>query len=292
MLSNNRNVVKYCQVDLSDKGTRVIDYNERIAEKIEQLSRDLEESLKDDETMETFPDEFTDGIEAASVSRLLDDDAEGAVYGGESANEQYNGPAAEEIIEEAHNQAGDILVNANREAEEIKSRAREEGYREGYNEGKSAAEAELMAVRDQTLRELSEKEEAQTKYYQDKIKEIEPALVDKITKIYEQIFRIRLDDQKDIVFHLLANALRDMDGGHEYLVHVSPEDIAFVSTRKDQLIEACGIVNASFEVFEDATLSKNECIIETENGIFDCSLGVELAELKKELMLLAYEGID
>ena len=119
MLSNNRNVVKYCQVDLSDKGTRVIDYNERIAEKIEQLSRNLEESLKDDETMETFPDEFTDGIEAASVSRLLDDDAEGAIYGGEGVNEQYNGPAAEEIIEEAHNQAGDILVNANREAEDI-----------------------------------------------------------------------------------------------------------------------------------------------------------------------------
>ena len=47
--------------------------------------------------------------------------------------------------------------------------------------------------------------------------------------------------------------------------------------------------SSSIEIVEDNTLSKNECLIETENGVFDCGLGTQLAELKQKLMLLSYE---
>ena len=43
---------------------------------------------------------------------------------------------------------------------------------------------------------------------------------------------------------------------------------------------------------EDVTLKKNQCLIETDGGIFDCSLGVELKELKKQLLLLSYDGVQ
>ena len=39
---------------------------------------------------------------------------------------------------------------------------------------------------------------------------------------------------------------------------------------------------------QDATLAPASCLIETENGVFDCSLETELKELKRKLMLLAY----
>ena len=60
--------------------------------------------------------------------------------------------------------------------------------------------------------------------------------------------------------------------------------------QKEALLEAGGVVNAHFDIVEDLTLKKNECLIETESGIFDCSLGIELKELKKQLLLLSYEG--
>ncbi len=289
MLSRSRNVVKYNQVVLQDSETRVIDYNERIAEKIEELSRNLEESLKDDDNAEYFPDEFTDGIEAVQVSKLLDDDGEGVVA--ESVREpNFDGPSPQDLIEQANVEVERLLNEARQQADEIRQQAQDEGYRAGYNDGMRNADNEIASLKEQAMRELEEKDAQQTLFYQQKVEEIEPALVDKITNIYEHIFRVRLQDEKDIVFHLLANALRDLDGGHEYLVHVSSEDISFVSTRKEQLMEACGIVNAGFEIIEDTTLNKNQCLIETDNGIFDCSLGVELEELKKELILLSYEG--
>ena len=38
-------------------------------------------------------------------------------------------------------------------------------------------------------------------------------------------------------------------------------------------------------------LKENECVIETNAGVFDCSLGVELEELSRKLRLLSFERI-
>ena len=43
------------------------------------------------------------------------------------------------------------------------------------------------------------------------------------------------------------------------------------------------------ELVEDMTLSRSQCFIETENGIYDCSLDTQLSELKRKLKLLSYE---
>ncbi len=47
--------------------------------------------------------------------------------------------------------------------------------------------------------------------------------------------------------------------------------------------------NATVEIIEDISLRKNECLIETEGGIFDCGLGTQLSELSRKLKLLSYE---
>ena len=60
--------------------------------------------------------------------------------------------------------------------------------------------------------------------------------------------------------------------------------------QKKQLEAAAAGANTSVEVVQDTTLSEGECMIETDGGIFDCGLGTQLAELKKQLLLLAYSG--
>ena len=47
--------------------------------------------------------------------------------------------------------------------------------------------------------------------------------------------------------------------------------------------------NSNVEIIEDMTLAKNECMIETDSGIYDCGLGTQLEELRKKLMLLAWQ---
>lgn len=285
MLSSH-NIYKFNQIVLQDAETRVIDSNERMAEKIAEISRSLQESIGE-ENGESFAEEFTDGIEAAKVSQLLDEG------GGNIIKEPvFEGPSPQELLDEAKDQADAMLEQARQEAEALKNHAYEEalakGHEKGYNEGYQEAEA----LKTKLMREFQEKEEQLTRFYQEKIEELEPSLVDVLTDVYEHIFQVNFSDNRDVVIHLLKNTLRKTEGCSEYLIHVSRDDLAFVSMQKQALLEAGGVVNANFDIIEDVTLKKNQCLIETENGIFDCSLGVELKELKKQLLLLSYEGKD
>lgn len=62
-----------------------------------------------------------------------------------------------------------------------------------------------------------------------------------------------------------------------------------MNMQKKQLQVCVSVPNSTVEIIEDFTLSKNECMIETEGGIFDCGLGTELRELSAKLKLLSYE---
>lgn len=281
------NVYKFNQVVLQDSDARVIDSNERMAERIAALSRSLQESMGEVGGVD-FTDDFSDGIEAAQVSMLLEDEGSNII----KAEPVYDGPSPEELIAEAQEQIDAMMAQAAKEAEQLRNQAYEEGAAKGQSDGYARGYSETEALKAQLHQEYQEKEEQLIRIYQNKIHEIEPSMIDMLTDIYEHVFHVQMADQREVIMHLLGNALRKMEGSSEYLIHVSKEDLPYVSMQKEALVVAGGVVNAHFDIIEDLTLNKNQCLIETENGIFDCSLGVELKELKKQLLLLSYEGVD
>ncbi|MBR6293999.1 MAG: flagellar assembly protein FliH, partial [Lachnospiraceae bacterium] len=70
-------------------------------------------------------------------------------------------------------------------------------------------------------------------------------------------------------------------------VHVSRDDHEYVSSNKDELLSDVS-ASANVEIIEDSTLKEGNCFIETDGGIYDCSIGTELELLKKELKILSY----
>ena len=89
------------------------------------------------------------------------------------------------------------------------------------------------------------------------------------------------------MLHLLDNAIRNIEGGRNFLVHVSKEDRDEVEEHKDLLLRGLGS-GTSIDIIEDMTLKKGDGFIETDSGIFDFSVTTELELLNKELRLLAY----
>ena len=83
--------------------------------------------------------------------------------------------------------------------------------------------------------------------------------------------------------------MNQIDGAKEYLIHVSKEDFAYVNMQKREIQANAVTGNVNLEIIEDISLHKNECLIETEGGIFDCGLGTQLSELTRKLKLLSYE---
>lgn len=267
---------------------RVIDSNEKIAARIQYLNEIL---MREPEV--GFSDDFTEGLAAEQVELLLDDN------GGEEAmaSNTQGGISEEEYAamrEAAENEAAEIVAEAQAEAKRIVDRAnqdaaqlREDAKASGYDEGYQSGEAEAMKIAEAAKLECESRENELQAYYQQKLEELEPVFIEKLTDIYEHIFRVDLSDKKELIMYLLSDAMRNIDGSKNFFIHVSKEDFDFVSDNREALMRGLPS-SAVVEVIEDISLAKAQCFIEAEAGIFDCGLDTELALLKKELTLLSY----
>ena len=229
---------------------------------------------------------------AGIAAEVLDVDGEGAAGNIIKAKEDED---PRTVLERAKSEAQDILERAEAEAEEIRNEARaqaeaekgqvlQQARNQGYQEGQAKAQAEGEALK----QELRAREKALEEEFQRNIDVLEPQFVDTITDIYEHIFGVELGSYKEVLSYLVASTLRGQEGGHEFIIHVSRDDYPYVSVQKRQILAGAVSSNSNVDVVEDLTLGKNECMIETESGIFDCGLGTQLAELKNKLMLLAW----
>lgn len=268
----------------------VIDTNALIAQRLEALSNTTPYGAKeagaypspetpegeDDGLSELFgetaPDNgagFTPGIQAAAI---------------ELTNE--SGPSPEELLKEAREEIAQMQQDASRQIEQQREAALAEAKREGYDAGYSEGLHQVEQIKDELARSQQEMAAA----YEQKLNELEPLFIEKLTGIYEHIFKVNMTSDKQVLLYLAENAIRNAEGNREFFVHVSKDDYAAVNMQKKQLEAAAAGSNTSVEVVQDSTLSEGECMIETDGGIFDCGLGTQLAELKKQLLLLAYSG--
>ena len=289
----SRNLFKQYSVSVDFEKTRVIDTNELAQRKIAELRSKMKESVKD-RGLDEFEAEFTEGIEAFRVAQLLDDEEggdglEGAVI---KAQPVYEGPSEEEIqlmieerLQEANREAEEILTRARREAEGIKEQAHNEGMRQGYDEGarKAQVEVETMEAELQNKTQLLERE------YDAKVAKLEPVFIDAITAVYEQIFRVDLTNYHDILMYLVESIMKKSDEDSQFMIHVSPKDYETIQTKKGELLSVVSREKLRVEVIEDVTVPDRQCIIETENGVFDCGIDTQLEELTRRLKLLSFQ---
>ena len=266
---------------------RVIDMNaileKRLKEEAERRSRQPEHELV------AAQDGFTEGLNAEKVDVLLEPDAEAASLQNASIQEQEQ---LKQEIEEARNELASLQAQIEQEKEQAQleidqmkakafEEANEQGYQEGYRKGLDSVQELQKQCEDERLQQEQE--------YQKKLEEMEPLMVDTLCDVYSHIFKVEAKEHKELVLKLLQDTLLKVDGTGSVIVHVAKEDYAYVQEQKAALLEEAGMQSGSVEIVSDAALARAQCMIETEGGVYDCSLDTELAELKRRLMLLAYQ---
>jgi flagellar assembly protein FliH len=294
---------------------KVIDSNAKAEEKLKEIAVELAKKCGEEPD---FVEGFTQGIKAVDVSALVGEDGE---YEGDGEfSEETDGEgnpvlykksipvaaadvkARDDLIAEAKVQIETMKKEAVTQIEQQKVQVLEESKNQGYQEGLEKGHKEgydkghqegLDSVEELKTKLKEDNEQLQTRLeaqYQQKLKEAEPKFIDTLTGIYEHIFHVSLKNSRELIVYLVQNTMRNIEGGGTYVVHVSKEDFPFASVQKKELVKGTNISLDSVELLEDATLNKNECMIETGNGVFDCSLGTQLEALNEQLKLLSYEG--
>ena len=285
------NLLKSGFVNFREGEAKIIDPNENTAKRLGW--RPAENSLPS-QSFAASPE----GFQPAEFEEM-DEETGKALFGEESGNiyrekPVYEGPSPEELLEAARVEIEQMKAAAEQEVAAIRAQAAEEGrqagYTEGFARGHEEALLEVEKAEQRTNKAIEETEAVRDKLrleYEEKLQEMEPMVIEELTEIYDHVFKAGLKDQKEIIFHLLDTTLHRIDSGREFIVRVSQTDYEYINTRKDALLT--GMPGVRMDLVADVTMKRGEGIIETGGGLFDCSIDVELQELKNRIHMLGYQ---
>lgn len=270
---------------------RIIDYNEVISNKIDSFRSKLK-------NQKVEADGFVGGLNAAVVESLIAEEGaaeaeEEVLPAAEEAAEEENGVSAEElknlaedILSDANAKADEILENARKEAEKIKKDAYDAAYAEadkkGYEHGSAKAEAEYQTIIGEANKKQAEWEEDYKKRYD----AMESELVDTLLEVFSKVTNTIAEDNREIVLFLINRVMSEVEATGDFLIRVSKVDYPFLVENQGK-IYCASPKDINISVLEDSSLEKNQCVIETDGGIFDCSLDIQLEQLIKDIKLLS-----
>ena len=264
-----------------NKDERVIDYNDLIKKKIQ--------TIMESKHNEMDADGFINGLHADVVEELISDDGTADALTDDAAMGEQQAAAslenanaeAERIIEEARLQAEQIIADANKNADA----AFEEAKQNGYYEGNEKAQEEMNIKQAQLEAEFDNKRKELEQEYNNLKESIEPELVEVITDVFRKVTGVVAEDNQEIILHLINDVMHNADG-RDYVIKVSPDDYKFLVNNQGKIYCAMSR-EVNIDIVEDATLERNQCMIETNTGIFNCSLDIELNNLIKNIKLLS-----
>ncbi len=218
--------------------------------------------------------------EPVSMEEELDEEGGGAPVVDMRMVEQAR-EEAEVILTQAQSDADEIIEAARAEAEAMKSHYAEEGKKEGYRDGTGQAMQEIAAKEAEFNQELDRMAAA----YRAKEEQMERAITDAVCDLMEKFFYVRFGDDRELLYHLVDNCVLHIESSHQFLIKVGEEGFEYLNDKKPDLQQAVG-ADATLDIVRDPVLGPGQCIIETDGGVFDCSLDTELKNLIRDIKAL------
>lgn len=270
------------------KQDRVIDCNELISQKVVMVQRPI---MSD----EFNGDGFTAGFGPVNVDEITGNDEH--IIGNHSEDIETvteekilkkeiiiaeAQAEADAIVEQATTDANAIIANAQAEAQRLK----EQAYNEGLAEGMAQAEADAQSVIMEKEQEFKALEQELYATYRTKEEKMEPQLVDTILKIFADFTNAIALDKRDMILTLVNNVMSGGEVGNNFIIRACEEDATYLREHKDEIVGAVR-KDVHIEIVTDMSMKKNQCLIDTDMGIFDCSLDVLLENLITDLKILS-----
>ncbi len=257
------NVIKAYAVRYDNGEKRRLETHLRIDQELENRK------LLASQAAAVFQEGFVEGLQAVVVETLE-----------EEASEELS-ERASKILEEAKAEAAQLLEEAKKEAEKLRADTQALASKKGYEEGMLKVKEEarkLQAEYEARYRQLQEEQD-------EMLNNLEPQIAGTIASLVEKITGVLVEGKEEVIMNLVSRTIRNMDKSDEYNIRVSKEDFEYVSMRKNLLLTAIGREVPLF-VTEDGELRENQCVIETDSRVINCSLDVQLNNLITDLKLL------
>ena len=167
----------------------------------------------------------------------------------------------EEIINNAKAQAAQIIADANRKAGQLMK----EGYEQGLEDGQVEMAGKMLETIEKHVEYLSAMETQVVKL-----------VIKAIRKVIGDL------DQHDLISRVVGRALSVARDQAKAKLRVCPAEVETVRFKLDELLRP--YPNLSFvDVISDTRLSPSDCILETDVGVVDASINVQISAIEKTL---------
>lgn len=268
------NLIKSVYFQLDQDGTRKIDSDSRVVKFAPELLRQEQpEAEADDGGWSGMPDSFQAGMNVLNMEDVREEERKKV--------EEELSVQGEQLLAEARQQADEILQNARAQAEQIKAEAEEAGRNEGFEKGQLQAQEQLREAAEKVKRQMDQERQELKKEEQ----ALEPRYAEIMAALIEKITGVICQDKKEVITYLIHQALNQLDKTKNVTLRVSKNDMLRVSGQKEEL-KQCLSDGVEFDITEDESLKENQCIIETDQRIIDCSLDVQLQNLKDQIRMI------
>lgn len=196
---------------------------------------------------------------------------------------------SEQMLEEANLEAQRIKDNAMAEAQRLADEMKEatqseldgiraNAYEEAFEEGRQRGENEANRIINE-----AERIKAQALIVKNTLlNSAEPEIVELIASIVKKLIGDSFELRPELILFLIKQGLAQMSITGEITIHVSQEDYDTVIAEKAGILSMAE-AGAKIEIIKDLSLNSSDCIIETQFGNIDCSLGQQYEALKENL---------
>lgn len=261
------NLYKSGFVSFSEHSTLVIDANKNHV--LRQIEEKKHNEIKTEEkTDEAVTEEGFQHFEIENIDMV-------------NVREQANA-----VFEDAQAAAERILEDARAKALLLKEEAKQEGHEQGYQKGLADAKQQLAAQEAELQNRYEMVRQQLENDYEMQLREAEPKMIDVICRLIHKITGVLVTEEQGVMLHIIDNTLKNIENAETITIKVSEDDYAEVYSRFDWLKQQMNS-NVTMELVSDVKMTKLECLIETENGIINCSLNEQLNHLVNSLKLLS-----
>lgn len=177
------------------------------------------------------------------------------------ANDYQAFVATQQMLSEAQQQAQELLGNATQEYE----RQRQSGYEDGMNEAKMEMAEQMIAMAERTVDYFAQVE--------DKIAGLVMTALQKLIGEF---------DDAELTLRAVRHALQIVSNQPQVTIRIHPSQEQILRKRLGELLAGYTSIGA-VEINADPRLNLHGCILETEMGVVDASLEVQLQALERAL---------
>ncbi|MEW9124916.1 MAG: FliH/SctL family protein [Thermotaleaceae bacterium] len=182
-------------------------------------------------------------------------------------------------------EAEEIINGAYENAKKIHQNAKQDGYKEGLDEGYADGKKEADAL----IREALAIKEEIIESKKRKIGMLENDIIRLVIDTTEKILNTKIQEDYEIIMGLIKLGLEKCTYTDSLIIRVSPEDYEYVLSVKEKILCLAENIN-DIHVKQDAALKKGSCIIDTLSGSIDSSIETQFSQIKELFMELLESG--